>query len=445
MTDRNQITRAFCIFLGLLCCAITLYAEPIKITLWHSMAGQLNLVLQQIVTKFNHSQNQYRVIPIYKGNYNTALTAAAAAYRAHRQPDILQAAEMETAIMMHSNGAIIPLYQLQKMTHIKIAISPFPVIKAYYSTQNGQLSGLPFNTSSAVLYYNKRAFKQAGISHPPQTYKQLAQDSRRLMSKGFACGYTAAWPSWTLFEQYSAWHNLPFASEHNGFDSLNSVLLINNPKIQAYLTRLKSWNQQHIFQYGGQEDAAQSLFVSQHCTMLMTSSGSLTSLLENVPFPLGVAMLPYNQQDGNHPQNTIIGGAALWAFSGHSKAVYRGIAKFYAFLSKPSQQAYFAEKTGYLPISKQAYHIMQQSGYYRKYPGAKIALEELNLNPSTPYSRGIRLGNYPLVRLAIIAGLEKFLTAHITAKQALAEMTKHANKLIQRFARQNGAQYVDLS
>ena len=405
------------------------------IVFWHSLAGPLGKILQHIVTQFNTSQSQYTVKPIYKGNYAESLTSAIAAYRAHKQPDIIQVFEVGTATMLGSRQAIVPVYQLMQANHIKLTRQQFfPAIGSYYANTKGQLMALPFNSSSPVLYYNKAAFKKAGLNPniPPKTWTQVESYSKKLLKAGYQCGFTTAWPSWIQMEVFSAWHNKPFATYDNGLQSLKAKVVFNYPLLIKHITMLGKWQKQHIFQYGGQEDDASALFISGVCPMMTQSSGSRGNLSVSTYFRLGIGPLPYWKGPGI-PQNTSIGGAALWVLAGKPKQEYKGVAQFFAFLASPEIQAYWSEKTGYLPVTKAAYQYSKQDGFFKRYPDAEIAIKELNNKPATPYSKGIRLGNYVLIRKVNDRAIEAVLSGQETAKKALAEAVRQDNSLLAQF------------
>ena len=242
--------------------------KPIKIYFWHSMSAQPGMALQVIIDGFNQSQQKYKVIGVYKGNYNEALTALVAAFRAKQQPATAQVFEIGTATMMASAGAIVPVYQLMQNNGYPLNPKIFlPAIAAYYSDSDGQLMSMPFNASAPVLYYNKQAFIKAGLdpNQPPSTWPLLAADGEKLLKAGYSCAYTTTWPAWIQLESFSAWHNIPYATADNGFKSYQVQVLYNNPLILRQLTALANWQKTGIFEYGGQEDDAQSLFVTFYC------------------------------------------------------------------------------------------------------------------------------------------------------------------------------------
>ncbi|OGT30326.1 MAG: hypothetical protein A3E87_01165 [Gammaproteobacteria bacterium RIFCSPHIGHO2_12_FULL_35_23] len=414
------------------CCA-----KPIKIYLWHSMVGQPGSALQQIIDGFNQSQQQYQVIGVYKGDYNETLTALVAAFRAKQEPAIVQVFEIGTATMMASPGAIMPVYKL--MTQYGFAQdlqTLLPIIATYYSNNSGQLMAMPFNVSAPVLYYNKAAFERAGLNpnQPPATWPELANMGAKLLKVGYACAYTSAWPAWIQLETFSAWHNIAFATQANGFQGFNVRVLYDNPLVLYHLTILATWQKTHLFDYAGPEDGAQTLFTSGHCAMLTQSSGSRTDLETQCNFPVGVGTLPYWPEVKGAPQNAIIGGASLWVMANQSPIVYQGVVAFFHYLLQIKVQLNWQQQTGYLPLTMAAYQTSKMQGFYQRYPGSEIAIKELNNKPATLYSKGIRLGYFSQIREINNTAMEEIFSGKMSPKQALAYATVRANSLLVKFA-----------
>ena len=148
-----------------------------EIQWWHSMSGQHNDKVNEIARGFNASQSDYKLTPVFKGSYPESMTAAIAAFRAGNAPHIVQVFEVGTATMMAAKGAIKPVYQIMKE-----AGEPFnpknylPAVTGYYSDSQGNMLSMPFNSSSAIFYINKDAFRKAGLdpSKAPKTWKEFA-------------------------------------------------------------------------------------------------------------------------------------------------------------------------------------------------------------------------------------------------------------------------------
>ena len=171
--------------------------------------------------------------------------------------------------------------------------------------------------------------------------------------------------------------------------------------------------------------------------MITTSSGSYANIKASSKFEWSVATLPYWADVKGAPQNTIIGGATLWVLNQKDPAVYKGIAKFFTFLSSPEVQADWHQSTGYVPITLAAYELTRKQGFYDKNPGTDIAIKELTNKPPTPNSKGLRLGNFVQIRNIIDEELESVWSGQKTAKAALDDAVKRGDEQLDRFRKAN--------
>src|SRR5438067_1147993 len=190
-----------------------------EIVWWHSMGGALGEQLNGLASRFNESQKDYKVVPVFKGTYPESMTAAIAAFRAGNAPHILQVFEVGTATMMAAKGAIVPVAKV--MTDAKEPFEPkayLPTVSGYYTDLKGNMLSFPFNSSTVMFYVNKDAFKKAGLDpdRAPRTWKDFQAAAEKLKAAGQQCVYTTSWPSWTHIENFSAWHNVPIGTKQNG-------------------------------------------------------------------------------------------------------------------------------------------------------------------------------------------------------------------------------------
>jgi sn-glycerol 3-phosphate transport system substrate-binding protein len=411
-----------------------------EIQWWHSMTGKLNDIVNDIAAKFNASQTDYKVTAIYKGQYDESMTAAIAAYRAGNPPQIVQVFEVGTATMMAAQGAVKPVYQIMAEQHEPFDPKGFlGAVSSYYSDTSGHLISMPFNSSTQVLYINDDAIKKAGLdpAKPPKTWPEVEQASAKLKASGAACGFTTGWQSWVQLESFSAWHNVPFASLQNGFGGLGTRLQFNGPVQVKHIQNLADWAKKGEFTYKGRKDEPLASFTSGECAMITTSSGSYANIKASAKFAWRVATLPYYADVKGAPQNTIIGGATLWVLNQKNKDMYKGIAKFFTFLSSPAVQSDWHQKTGYVPITLAAYDLTRKQGFYESNPGTDIAIKELTNKPPTANSKGLRLGNFVQIRNIIDEELESVWSGQKNAKQALDEAVKRGNEQIERFQKAN--------
>ncbi|QRE73450.1 sn-glycerol-3-phosphate ABC transporter substrate-binding protein UgpB [Methylobacterium aquaticum] len=407
---------------------------------WHAMTGANNDAVNRLADEFNASQGDYKVVPTYKGNYGETLNAGIAAFRAGTAPHIMQVFEVGTATMMSAKGAIKPVYQL-----MKDAGEPFdpnaylPAITGYYSTTKGEMLSFPFNSSSMVMWVNTDALKSIGLSEPPKTWPDLFAAAKKLTQNGFPnCGFSTTWVTWLNIEQLSAWHNVPVATKANGMDGLDTTLEINGPLQVKHLGNLAEAQKDKTFDYSGRYDSGFGRFTAGECPIMFGSSGSYGNVKGAAKFAWASAPMPYYPDMPGAPQNSIIGGASLWVMGGKKPDEYKGVAKFFAFLSDTDRQAKLHQTTGYMPITKAAYEKSKADGFYAKNPALETPIKELTNKPPTENSRGLRLGNLPQMRDLWAEEIEATLAGKKTAKQALDEAATRGNAMLRQFEKQAG-------
>jgi sn-glycerol 3-phosphate transport system substrate-binding protein len=411
-----------------------------EIQWWHAMAGELGQKIEKLATDFNASQSEYKVVPVYKGTYAEVMTGAIAAFRAKQPPHIVQVFEVGTATMMAAKGAVYPVHELMKDSGEPFDPKSYlPAVVGYYTDTRGNLLSYPFNSSTPILYYNKDLFKKAGLDPetPPKTWPEVEATAKKLQAAGVACGFTSDWPSWVQIENFSALHNLPISTKENGFAGLDTELKINSPLHVRHIENLANWQKTKTFDYGGRGAAPAPKFYSGECGMQMASSASRLGIVTNLKAEVGFGMLPYYPDAKGAPQNSIIGGATLWVLKGQKQAEYKGVAKFFAYLSKPDVQAWWHQQTGYLPITLAAYELSKQQGFYEKNPGTEISIKQMTLNPPTENSKGLRLGSFVQVRNLVEEEVENALQGKKSAKDALDAAVTRGNELLRQFEKAN--------
>ena len=412
----------------------------IEIQWWHAMAGELGRTLEKLAADFNGQQQDYRIVPVYKGQYTETMTAALFALRTGANPAIVQVNEIATATMMAARGGTYPVYQLMREQNEAFDPAAYlPAITGYYTDTDGNMLSFPFNSSTPILYYNKDQFRLAGLDpeKPPATWPEVEEAGKRLRASGVPCGFTTAWPSWINVENLSAFHNVPLATKANGFGGLDTELLINNELVVKHIAALAEWQKSKVFDYGGRADRADAKFTGSQCGIYISSSATRADILANAKFEVGFGMMPYWPEVAGAPQNSIIGGATLWVLKGRPEAEYKGVARFFAYLSKPGAQAWWHQATGYLPITDAAYQLSSAQGFYDRNPGADISIKQITLHAPTENSKGLRLGSFVLIRDVIEDEMEQAFAGKKTAKAAMDAAVRRGNDILRRFEKAN--------
>ncbi|MPZ11763.1 MAG: sn-glycerol-3-phosphate ABC transporter substrate-binding protein UgpB [Kiloniellaceae bacterium] len=415
-------------------------AAATEIQFWHAFTGPLGEILAKQVEGFNASESDYQVVAVYKGNYSEALNAGVAAFRAKQQPHILQVFEVGTATMMAAKGAVNPVFEVMKAGGETFDPAVYlPTVTGYYTDLEGNMLSMPYNSSTPVLYYNKEAFQAAGLDpeSPPKTWQEFGAALDALQASGSVCPFTTTWQSWVHLENFSAWHNVPFATQANGFGGLDTTLVFNGPTQVRHIQQLGDWARDGKFVYGGRRNESGARFNSGECAMLTESSAGYASIKAQTEFDFGVSSLPYWDDADGAPQNTIIGGASLWVLTGHPQEEYEGVAKFFSYLSSPEVQAEWHQQTGYLPITHAAYDLTKEQGFYEQNPGTETALIQMTAKAPTENSKGVRLGSFDQIRGIIDEELEAVWAGTKSAQEALDSAVERGNVLLRRFERAN--------
>jgi sn-glycerol 3-phosphate transport system substrate-binding protein len=411
-----------------------------EVQFWHSMGGALGEAVNDLAGKFNASQKEYKVVAVFKGTYPQSMTAAIAAFRAGNAPHILQVFEVGTATMMAAKGAVVPVTKV--MTDAKEPFDPkayLPTVAGYYTDTKGNMLSFPFNSSTVMFYINKDAFKKAGLDpqKAPKTWQEVLSAAEKLKAAGQQCVYTTSWPSWMHVENFSAWHNVPIGTKQNGMAGTDTQFTINSPLHVRHIGMLADMSKKGLFTYAGRTNQGDAKFSSGECAMFSGSAGAQAGIKKAAKFDWSINFIPYHDDVKGAPQNSIIGGASLWVMGGKKPAEYRGVAKFFAFLSKPEVQRDWHVATGYVPITMASYELTRKSGYYDKNPGADMPVRQLTNKAPTANSKGLRFGNFVQGREVIEEELEAAFAGKKDAKVAMDDAVKRGNDVLRKFEAAN--------
>ena len=404
-----------------------------EIEFWHAFTGRLGELVAEQVDTFNASQSDYKVVATHKGNYSETLNAGIAAFRAGEQPDILMVFEVGTATMMGAKGAIKPVHEVMGdgFDQSKYIGS----VKGYYTSPEGDMLSLPFNSSTPVLWVNRDKLQEAGIDPDTDlsTWEQVGAVLDQLKAAGVDCPMTTAWQSWIHLENFSAYHDVSFATKDNGFGGTDTELSFNGPAQVAHIGAMGEWAKDGKCIYAGRRNEGGANFRAGECALFTESSAGYAGIKAEAQFNFEVRPLPYWKAVAAEPQNTIIGGASLWVMEGQSDAEYAGVAAFMDFLSSPEIQAKWHQDTGYLPITSDAGDLTRSQGFYDATPGTDIAVIQMTAKEPTGNSKGLRLGSFDQIRGIIDEELEAVWSGDKDAQAALDSAVERGNALLRRF------------
>ncbi len=406
-----------------------------EVHFWHAFSPDIKngKVLTRYAEEFNASQDDYEVVLTYKGTYDDTINATIAAYRAGKQPAIVQTHAPAAPTLIFSD-AIVPVEDIMAEAGYEIDWSGFiePVMAMYQF--EGQQMAMPFNTSTPLMWYNAEAFAAAGVDEVPATWSALEEAAGKLKNAGYSCPVTSAWQEWVLLKNYSFIEDQPIATQANGMQSPNAELIFNETGFVDHLARIQRWIEEGLYTYQGRQwTGAHQAFYAEDCAVLLESSAGYGGISQNADFDFGAALLPV-EADNTQPRNSFIGGGGLFVMKGLDKPAYDGAAAFFNFLASPELQVDWHKNSGYVPITLAAYDLAKEQGYYEAFPHQELAIQQLLREPSEN-TRGIRLGYLVQIDEIINEELENVWSMDKTAQEAADDMVRRGNPLLERFAK----------
>lgn len=406
-------------------------AHGADIEFWYSNTGPVEVAILAECDAFNATQAEHKVSCIGQGSYEVAMQKAIAAYRSGITPLLIQfVAEGSLDIIL--SDAVMPVQDV--LPDVDWA-NYVPATRSYYETSKGEMYAQPWNASTLLFYTNKTQLAEAGVTETPTTWEEVVEAARKLKAAGHACPYVTNAEPWSTFEQFSARHGLPIASNHNGYGGLDAEYLFNTTFFAQHLQNLVDWRKEELVKIPADiqaENYAQA-FASGECAMMENSSGAYASAIAGLEGKGEVTLSLAPMYEGYERHNTFVGGAAIYIMKGHDDAEVEAGKAFLNFLRSPEQQLNFAAATGYVPVTKDALDtVVNMADGSTKFPTAAIGVESMSA-PGTEDTRGIRLGFYLQFRQMWIEEVQKAFADEKTAQVALDDAKARGDELLRRF------------
>jgi sn-glycerol 3-phosphate transport system substrate-binding protein len=414
-------------------------AEKIKFEYWYGLSGDLGETLKETCNRFNASQEAYEISCVGYDGYELVVQSAIAAFRAGKAPTILQSFDAGTADLMMS-GEFYPVQKM--MADFKIEIdwdNYFPGIKNYYSSSKGELFSMPFNSSTAVMYYNIADLEKAGVK-APETWEDFEAALKAVKAADPArCAFGYEPSVWIDLEQFSAIHNIGIATNNNGYDGTDTQFNYNTTLHVKHMENIQRWMTEGLAEMKTAATGAtsQDAFAQNQCAFMFGSIASHSSVhlkaVEGLTWD--VAMLPIYA--GTERHNSVVGGASLWVLSGKTEDEYRGAAEYMKFLATPESEKWWVSNTGYIPVTKTAFDELTAEGFYSAapYKGREVAMKSLTFTEPGPLTRGYRLGSMIQTRAEWKSEVEAALAGQKTMQEALDTAVERSNVMLAKFAK----------
>jgi sn-glycerol 3-phosphate transport system substrate-binding protein len=350
-------------------------ASAVDLTMYYPVAvgGPVTKIIDDMVAGFQKENADIKVTAVYAGNYTDTMTKAMTAMKGGQPPQLSVLLSTDVFTLMDEN-AIVPIDGL---------VADKAWFKEFYPAfmANGQIDGktwsIPFQRSTIVLYWNKDAFKEAGLDpeKAPASWDEMADMAKKLVKKD-GSGNTTRWGVEIPSTGYAYWMLQALAIE-NGQKMMNEAgneVYLTAPKTVAALDYWVDLSRKHAVMPTGSIDWAtlRSDFLEGKTAMMWHTTGNLTAVKDGAKFNFGVAMLPAKERRGSPT-----GGGNFYIFKSASPEQQKAAVKFIQWMTTPERAAEWSMKTGYAAVSPAAYKTPAMEAYAKGFPAATVARDQL--------------------------------------------------------------------
>ncbi|HWI64268.1 MAG TPA: ABC transporter substrate-binding protein [Symbiobacteriaceae bacterium] len=406
--------------------------EKVKVTFWHAMGGKLGESVQALVDEYNKSQDKVQVEAVYQGTYDEALQKLKAS--GPNGPTLIQVYEIGSRFMIDSE-MITPMQNFIDADNFNTKNFEQNILSYY--TFDGKLNSMPFNTSTPIMYYNKTAFKDAGLDpeKPPKTFEEFHEVAKKLTKKtGNDTRYGAgiAWYGW-FFEQLLAVQGAHYVDNDNGRKEKATKAIIDQGEGKKILDWLKSMvDDGSSVNLGRKTSETQAAFQAGRIAMTFDSTAVVSTMLNGInnKFEMGTAFLP---RPTDAKGGVIIGGASLWVTNLKPEKEQWAAWEFVKWMASPETQGKWHTMTGYFPIRKEAYDQQVVKDYHAKLPQFKTAIDQLRASKINPATQGAVIGVFPQARQVVEGAMENVVLGKQTSAEALGAAAKEITKAIENY------------
>lgn len=426
---------------GLMLAAATGFAQssPTKVTFWYGLTGFNGEIVKQVVDKYNASQTTYFIEAVSQPDYDATINKLNTSLAGGELPHVVQVYDIGSQRMIDTKK-VVAVGDLITKEKLAIAADLEPAVAAYY-TIGGKLWSMPFNSSAPVMFFNKAAFREAGLDPEKRvwTYDEVLAAGKKLVKKDadgkvtrYGLGFTLY--SW-VFEQELATQGALFAEPANGRANRATKLSFNNAAGVNWLNFLKKNLDDGVgrsfgIDGGANSTARDAAFINGEAAITFNSIAGLRGYLKNAAdagkgVEVGTAYIP---RPAGAKGGVIIGGASLWMTTTGSTAQQAGAWDFLKFTARPDVQAFFSSNTGYYPIRMAAYDLPEMKDALAKYPQFQVAIDQLRATAGSPATAGAVFGTFVKTRGNVQAAMEQFMSGKFpTAQAALDDAAKKSS------------------
>ena len=403
-------------------------ALAVELTMYYPVAvgGPLTKIVDGLVADFMKENPDIKVKAIYAGNYNDTRIKALAALKAGKPAQLSVMFSIDIYELIEQD-AIVAFDDIVETDEEKAWLQSFYPALMENGRTGGKTWGIPFQRSTIVMYYNKDAFKEAGLdpNKPPANWDDLVSMGKKLVKK--KDGQVDRWGLMIPSTGYPYWM-------FGALTKQNGQVLMNGDGNQAFfdaaptVEALQFWQDlgsKHGIMPSGTIEwgTLRKTFLEGKTAMMWHSTGNLTAVKKNAKFDFGVAMLPAKKRRG-----TPTGGGNFYIFKQTTPEERRAAMKLIRFLTQPDRTAEWSIKTGYIGTRPDAYETQALQDYLKSFPPAAVARDQLEYATAelSTYQTG-------RVRKLLDDAIQATLTGTKPAKDALGAAQAQADRLLKRY------------
>ncbi len=408
--------------------------EAITLEFWHAMADDLGEVVQELVDRYNASQDAVFVNATFQGSYDDTYNALVAAFDAGTAPNITQNFDL-AAQTMFDTGRLVPAHSLMAPGDADQFI---PAVRDYYSDEQGMVA-MAFNSSTPIVYYNQEMFDAAGLDAPPPdwNFTTFLEYCDALEASGVQFCVTFGTVGW-YFEQILANSGGFYFDNDNGRTGRATEVRFNEGQgveVFDFLSGLIADG--HAPNLGNTWTDTDSVFFAREAAMIFDSTAGARGFQDTANFEVKTAFIPHS--DSSERNGVVIGGAALWLIDSGDAAENAAAWDFMKFMAEADQQVTWHTGTGYFPVRAdlQGDPPPELAQFWDDNPNFRTAIEQLATtrtvldDGSVNYPvLGGRAGPFPEIRRIIVEAYSAVLDEGKTPQQALDEAAERANQAL---------------
>jgi len=416
------------LLLGLI--AGTAYAQgKTELTFYYPIAvgGPLTKVIDNLVAGFEKENPNVKISAVYAGNYDDARIKALAAQKAGQPAQMSVLFSIDIYELLEQD-LIVPFDDLATSAADKAWLKSFYPALMANGTYKGKVYGIPFQRSTIVMYWNKDAFKDAGLDpeKPPTNWNEMRTMAAKLVKKD-AGGNVSRWGVMVPSTGYAYWMFQAFARE-NGQDLMNPEGNRTNFAHPDVVSALEYWvnlgRKDRVMPEGTVEwGTLRQNFVEGKTAIMWHTTGNLTAVKDNAKFPFGVAMLPASKQRGSPT-----GGGNWYIFKKSTPAERKAAFEFIKWVTAPERAAEWSIATGYVAVSPAAYETPKLKSYVTEFPQAAVARDQLKF--ATPELSTFQTGR---VRKALDDAVQAAITGSKSPAEALKAAQAESERLLKSY------------